>query len=276
MTLPLHILRRWIKPGGVRLAPWPKEPDDIAGPCAACGKPVVRKVFMGVRQLDGVYRGAEFFHYQCQPRNTRPWEYYGKKGGKVKIPMGNLAQEEYRFWVGVNAPVGESKWGQCRCCKTVTYGADERLLHFQKREFLVNGDSCTTRLVNAYKELLGGHLCIVCRGSRFNYSKWGVPLCAKIECETAWKFDQQRHMSLEVILHKQQKTWEAAEETRTLKDTKYTTFNTKPGTMASVTDKDGKTTFRPWCNACRMFADNATHGEIHAARVVSGQIADEA
>ena len=209
MTLPIYFLRRLGMPRGHRLTS-SKPPEEVVGTCPACHKPVFRKTFLGVKQVTGIYHGTDYYHYGCQP--IQEWEtYHRHQSDKVRVELGNLSQEEYRYWIGYVAKA--STWAQCRACRTVTYSAREREEHFKDKNFLVGGNQCTVRLVNAYKIMLTSTLCVVCKQQRWGGQKWGVPLCDRPECEKLWKFDMtkwQPWLINSIAKREPQKRWRKA------------------------------------------------------------------
>lgn len=246
MPLPLYYLRHLVMPSGIRL-PKLQEAQDVAGICPTCSKAVIRKRMMGVLQVDGMYSRGEHYHYNCVP----PFP-YGSQSSDGRIPKGNLPQEEYRFWVGCD--MTHSDFAICRCCRMSTYGSKLRAEHFANEKLWVAGESCSVRLVNAYKLLLNQPECIVCKRNRFQQSKWGVPLCEQPFCEREWKFGQTKWLSLEVHLDMQKKKAEFLQRRR----------EEKPMVALGPTCK-----MRPWCSQCHMFEDNEGHKDIHAIWVRS-------
>jgi hypothetical protein len=244
-------------PGGDRLQKM-SELVDIADLCPTCHKPVLWKKMHSQRQLDGfVVDGLPYHYGGCSPylQNERI------SGRNMKEEeAGNLAQEEYRFWVGYRSRYGE--FAICRCCRTSTYSKRERLDHFTDEKFAIKGDQCTARLINAYKVLLESASCIICHKQRFNHVKWGVPLCPDTECINSWKFGQDRRIKLEYILekHKREALGDKTPLTIPAEGIKV---------IGSPSPKIG-----PWCSSCCMFADTSGHDEVHAARIQSGCMAE--
>lgn len=257
--LPLYMLRRLTEASGRRLPkliPW-KPPQEVAGTCPTCSKAVLYMIIVGQKQVDGRWIKGEYYHYRCAPMSgyhseTSMWNV---KAGNGK---GNIGQEEYRYWIGTQASVADSKYAMCRCCRKSTYGREERNAHFEDPESLVNGDPCSTRLVKAYKRLLSLPTCIVCKQDRYRHEKWGIPLCAKPECELAWKFETKRYIVLEAVLQEDHR--------KNKQQTMVSIQKPDPDVViCSVTDSKGITVWRPYCNRCRMFADNRNHEDIHKA-----------
>jgi hypothetical protein len=254
MTLPNFMLRRLSMPGGVRLA---KQTAfvDAEGICPSCKKPVLNKKIMDRVQLDGLIQGDNVYHYRCWSDiccERHPTTILGPamKYTRQLVP-GNLGREEYRFWIG-----SKQNWvgyATCRACRMVTYSSRERTLHFDSEAFTVGGDKCSTRLVNAYKNLLCVDTCMICKKQRFGHQKWGIPICEQLNCIEAWMFGDMRWMGLEMELHAQKV---AAE--------KKSAGIVAVGLPALPGD-------RPWCRDCRMYTDNDDHARIHARRAFGAE-----
>lgn len=254
MTIPAYILRRFVAPGGVRLA---KRADftDIAGECPTCHNPVIWKKFQSSRQLEGVDRNGHVYHYGCQPftrvyPGEDPW--CTDQAEKKAILPGNLDVEEYRYWIGFKDRA--SLYAKCRCCGTEVYGPKDRAKHFRDSDFLIGTNQCTTRLVLAYKQLLDiSTSCIVCKKQRFNQQKWGVPLCEQPECINGWKFDTHAlYVGLRARLHDQaRRALEGLEPEKK----KAIVICGVPG--------------RVYCEGCKLYEDNPNHAEIHRAYEMS-------
>jgi hypothetical protein len=252
--IPPYMLRRLAMPGGIRL-PKREEPQDVAGICPTCSKAVIREVLLGCKQVKGQYTRGDFYHYQCVPR-------YGYSPGgwhveaKFSIPKGNLGQEEYRYWIGVEEQ--SMAFAMCRCCRQSVYGnTRDRTLHFADSRYVLDGNQCSVRLTNAYKQmLLNCRECIICKKNRFNHDKWGVPICELPACERAWKFDVgTRWVALETELMLQKKKAEFL-------------ARVKSNEKAIVTLGE-KMTERAWCMMCSMFVDQKGHEDIHNRRAES-------
>jgi hypothetical protein len=242
MQLPNWMYRRMAEPAGIRLHKRPvieriplrpfgySIPKDR--PCALCGDQVPVILMLGAEQLQGEYRAKEFFHTKCLAM-------FNKRVEKKNMP-GNLAQDEYRFWVGSRAVF--STMGVCRACLHTSHGALERIKHLADDKCTIDGDRCAQRLVRAYKELLKHPLCLVCKKERYTHDKWGVPICARPGCEDEWKFGLAGYPALRVIL-------------KTQLDHHHTQMVEKANAL-------GK---RPWCSQCGMYTDNEAHEEQHKA-----------
>jgi len=265
MALPNYILQRFSKPGGVRLAK-KEEYVPIAGICPICLRNVIWRKYVsgGAEQVDGVYQNGVYYHWQCRPST---YEVYGPpKVDDAKVPAGNLDNEEYRYWVG--GPQEDYVFAMCRACKKCKYGKPERQQHFKDPDFLVNGDPCTTQLVNAYKYLMESKLCLVCKQNRYNRSRWGVPLCEQPECLRKWKFSTDKYIALEFQLELQRKkqAFHDRKAAGTLHSPKMGEFTVLPS---------DKPTRLPWCKYCQMFTDNTIHAEIHMDKIGRGEIIED-
>jgi hypothetical protein len=262
VTLPNYILRRYSEPGGVRLAKR-IQLENTAGICPTCLKNVVFRKFNGTEQVDGVNQNGTFYHYTCRPR-PQSWEEYGTPARTVddgKVPLGNLSNEEYRYWVG--SQYEGYVFAMCRACKKSKYGKHEREAHFRDPDFLVNGEQCTTRLVNAYKMLDHMTLCLVCKEKRYNQSMYGVPLCRRAECIKKWKFSTDRYIMLEHQLELQIKKQE---------------FHQRKGRERMgefVILPPDKATTEIWCPHCHMTVSNPAHAEHHMDMIERGEICED-
>lgn len=241
-------------PGSNRLARL-EPPVEVAGICPTCHKAVTRKKMVGQMQTEGFYRNGDYYHYNCIPQSEHDWR--GRREVTL-IPRGNLESEEYRIWIGSKETY--TTYAMCRCCRTSVYSTLDRQLHIKNEKFAVGGDRCSTRLVKAYKAMLDLSICVICKKQRFSNEKWGVPLCDRPECETEWKFGQNKYMALEYQLLQQVKKAEFMEREK------------KGEPNFVVTKEDGTTIYRPWCKTCVMFSDNAAHSEVHAAAIIEGKI----
>jgi len=269
MSLPDYILRRYVHAGGVRLPKRELLESEIAGTCPKCSKVVVWKKMLSGRQVDGRWWRGDYFHFGCatpdEESDFATWQNgwlsrRERAEAGIIVPKGNLEPEEYRYWVGSDLAPADSRWALCRCCRTSTYGKDQRIAHFRDPDFMVGGDQCSTRLVNAYKKMAGITICLVCKQDRKGKEKWGVPLCGSPTCEKAWKFAQDRYISIELELRRQKAAAEFEE-------------NRKKGKIVKAfIDCGDKPTSRPYCEACRMFADNEAHYECHRQKVIRGEI----
>lgn len=269
MTLPDYILRRML-PRGIRLPHFPvlKEPLQVAGTCQKCGEDVYWiKVQAGDRHINGrwvQYPGGStasgYYHLLCptpdEEEKQAAWEGgYGWKSRRNskdtdEVPKGNLPQEEYRYWLGAEQTPAESSFAMCRACRQSTYGSAQRIAHFHDPDFEIGGMNCAARLNQVYEKLRAKKICIVCREDRKGNAKWSVPICTK--CERAWKFGQTRWLPLAYELNKQKKAI--------------------VGILVSEVDGVEKKTTRPYCDACRMFADNEAHADEHRRKIICGEI----
>jgi hypothetical protein len=262
MPLPPYILKRYVIPGGVRLLS-KEEPKDIAGLCAICTKPVVREKVCGMTQLNGLYSGGQVYHYRCKPI------YSANDYPVTEVPVnGNLEPEEYRFWIGYRD--SKSPYAMCRCCRESTYASKMRKEHFQSEKHTIGGKNCSARLAIAYEKLLTLNYCIVCRKQRFGHKKWGIPICEQVQCQNTWRFDTQVYKPLDMWLKliEKKSDYSAKKVAEKYGDNLI-------DTNVLQTDKDGKTTYRPWCNVCLMMADSPEHEEEHMRRMLGGSIQSE-
>ena len=242
MTLPSHILRRFVCSGGVRLAKRASIEPEQAGICPTCHQPVLRKKMLAVWQVDGICKNDIYFHYGCQPyTQIDPWY---RRGDEDKIEMkGNLDPEEYRYWIGFRDEY--SHWAMCRCCGKQVYSKEDRIKHFRDPDYLVGTNQCSTRLVLAYKKMLASQACAACKKPRFGKEKWGVPLCEQASCVNHWKFNQYAiYIRLKYELSEQAK-------------------------RAGTDFPPEKQTIRVYCQMCRLYEDSVNHAEIHAAMIQS-------
>lgn len=240
MSIPNYMLRRLFFPGGVRLLKATPE-EKAQGICPTCSKPVFEKRFMGVMQLDGLYSHGNVYHYGCR-EVSGSWH---KVGAVFTVPRGNLPQEEYRYWIGYAQQ--QSGYAMCRACRGSFYSDQQRELHFKDDKVFVGGQNCAVRLVAAYKILLTGQTCLICKRQRFNHTKWGVPICESDTCERAWKFESTRWIELERILLDQRK--------RDLLLKKVAAND------ALITRIDAP--MREYCSKCKMYKDNTSHLALH-------------
>ena len=107
---------------------------------------------------------------------------------KRPVIIGNLPNEEYRFWRG--SPEESLHLTQCRMCRFVAMSASERAAHRAVTH-------CTTNLVAIYRVAREPRhpTCMVC--SRVTHDeKWGVPLCNDEDCISDWKFKCTEHSEL--------------------------------------------------------------------------------
>lgn len=248
------MLRRMSAPGGNRLTKL--EPaEERVNDCPTCGKAVIRKRMLGQYQVEGIYRNGTYYHYQHAPREVLPAIYpYPRKNDQ--IATGNLAIEEYRFWVGVKDK--GLKYAMCRCCRKSTYGRDDRLAHFADPIYQINGDQCTVRLTAAYKILLEIDECVVCRKKRYKQQKWGVPLCEQKICIEKWMFGTDQFDALGVQMELQRK--------KAIFLAKQKQEKAELITAGFVVNGEKQTT-RLWCEVCGMFIDNAAHEQTHQMMV---------
>lgn len=262
MTLPNYILRRYSEPGGVRL---PKRItlEPIAGICPVCEKNVLFRKFNGTEQVDGCQQNGAFYHYVCRPRPA--YNEYGPpaRHDDDRVPPGNLSNEEYRYWIGCSE--SDYIFAMCRACRKSRYGKLEREQHFKDPDFLVNGDPCTTRLVNAYKQLADSTLCLICKEKRYGRARWGVPLCESSDCIRKWKFGQERYIMLEHQLELQVKKAEFHKRKAEGKE--------RMGEFVIISGD--KPTTRAYCPSCRMFTDAPAHAELHMHGVATGEIYED-
>lgn len=263
MTLPLHILRRFVMPGGVRLTST-EPPREVGGICAICAKSVFYIKINGATQLDGLYSGGLPYHYACKPKSS-----LCMLPAKQELPLyGNLEPEEYRFWIGYRET--KSAYAMCRCCRTSVYGTKMRKEHFQKQEHFVGGKNCAARLADVYSRMLKMAFCCVCHKQRFEHTKWGIPICDSIACQNTWRFDSQIYTPMKMWLELQEKKAEHPEISKVVEQYGDAIIDTN----VMQTGKDGKTTYRPWCKVCLMLADTAEHDEEHMRRMLGGGLGD--
>lgn len=299
MTLPLHFLKRFVEPRGIRL-PKRSDPVEVAGVCPICKLSVLRKKLLCETQLQGVIQNGVYYHTVCAPKSNlysevRPAPAIVQVVENVK---GNLQMEEYKYWIGYRAKPMDSKWAMCRCCRTMTYGVSDRKEHFRNTKYALDGDQCSTRLVRAYKILLTQDVCLVCKKPRYDGEKWGVPLCHSILCHTNWMFDAgtkyiQLYTQLKLqekksdFLSRQKAEIEEAKRSRPYcQECKMFADNPVHDQLhqgdkmfikcTSVDSKTGITKELVWCNMCKMHTDNINHGPVHNAMARGGTFVGEA
>lgn len=259
--IPFYLMRRLVIPGGGRPSKRPIFENMIAGLCAACDRPVMWLKVKGVKDLDGVWRSGDYYHRGvCEPAPVRGWS---RDWDMPSVVAGNLNQEEYRFWIGMKVSrFGDSTRAICRACRKEVWSFEARKLHKEETKYWVGNENCTTRLVTVYKRLLSQPECIICHKNRFGGKKWGVPICEQPECESEWKFGEQRWAALEKELYEQQQKAAFMEE-RGLKGNLSPVQVYNHDTGAYIT--------KAWCNMCQMMADNPKHEETHVALILKGE-----
>ena len=236
-------IKSWLRNGG-SYNPTRNWTPGVERPCAVCGKQVYVTFILGQQQLEGVFRGGEYFHRDHAPlEGSKPgdWRKQGDVDRNLIIPKGNLEEGEYRYWVGTRDI--SATMGICRACRFATYSREQRIAHQNDDSKAINGSRCPERLVKCYNLLLSVSTCIVCKGTRHIKGKWGVPICKAPLCEIRWKFDLERYISLEAQLAKMRRR----------------------ATVAISPDTTGVESLgRIWCSQCQMFEDNVNHNETHA------------
>ena len=95
--------------------------------------------------------------------------------------LGNLPNEEYRFWRGFAHMPGSTE-ATCRWCGRGLYGDAQRKGHHAEKH-------CNSKLLKVYKLMMHAKpkICMVCK-SKTHYDRWGVPLCNTVACIARWKF----------------------------------------------------------------------------------------
>lgn len=108
---------------------------------------------------------------------------------KCPVIVGNLPNEEYRFWRG--SPEECLRMTQCRMCREIALSDSERAAHRAATH-------CTTNLIAIYRLARAPRhpICMVCGRITLN-EKWGVPLCDDADCISDWKFKCMEHTELE-------------------------------------------------------------------------------
>jgi ferredoxin len=79
-----------------------------------------------------------------------------RKRGETPAQVGNLNNNDYRFWIGCSNPASE--YSMCRACGTICFNSAHRFYHKET-------EKCTDILVEVYKLALRERLCLVCEKS---------------------------------------------------------------------------------------------------------------
>ena len=95
--------------------------------------------------------------------------------------LGNLPNEEYRFWRGFANMPGTVE-ATCRWCARAFYGPEQRRDHHAEKH-------CNSKLLKVFKMMMRSvpKVCVACK-KRTHYARWGVPICNDVGCISRWKF----------------------------------------------------------------------------------------
>jgi hypothetical protein len=104
-----------------------------------------------------------------------------KVSARKVAKRGSLSEDDYRFWAGSQYQEMHGP-ARCRWCDAWRYGKDQRKTHLSEEE-------CNRKLLALYK--FAAHRkpmkCFAC-DSVTQSKRWGLPLCATVECIERWKF----------------------------------------------------------------------------------------
>ena len=140
----------------------------------------LKQIFVPAGRRQGAARKRPVGVWPPRYKDTRLLLGSGEFEGRAPASaVGNLSNEEYRFWVG-NKFGCANEAATCRCCGRYLWSGEARKRHMELF-------GCTKSLVLAYNLLIAGRLCVAC-DKPTTTKKWGVPLC-KGACEESWKFD---------------------------------------------------------------------------------------
>lgn len=100
------------------------------------------------------------------------------------VPVGNLINDDYRYWKGYALSNAFQHEGTCRWCQEVYKGRKAMLEHHTK-------GSCKEHLSALYRyaklSSKTQRYCFSCK-KQTSHMNWGVPMCDTVTCLTCWKF----------------------------------------------------------------------------------------
>ena len=136
-----------------------------------------------------------------QARNSR-----NQVSQRKLVAVGNLVEDDYRYWKGFAITDRNANEGSCRWCEKLFTGRKNMLSHHSK-------GSCKQHLSALYRYAKHNskpqRYCFACK-KETDHSRWGIVMCDDVHCITRWKFN----FNVQLPGYEQYRLWALQEQAK--------------------------------------------------------------